>query len=53
MYLTGFPYGVRPMGYAGNGVASLLQRRPNGTDFICDVKGAFPSREGPLRIFGK
>ena len=29
------------MGFAGNGVASLSQRRPNGTDFIFDVKGPF------------
>jgi hypothetical protein len=32
------------MGFVGNDAASLLQRRPNGTDYIYDVKGAFPSR---------
>ena len=45
--LKGSPHGVRPMGFTGNGAASLLQRRPNGTDLIFDVMGPFHPGRAP------
>ena len=43
---------MRPMGFAGNGAASLLQRRPNGTDIILDVKGPFHPGRAPFIFLG-
>ncbi len=51
-YRVELPHGARPMGTAGNGSASLLERRAARPCCHRCVRGPFPCAEGPLFIGG-